>query len=634
MVGTSMSSVVCRGSKKWLAVLLVGLSLGLGSCTTKPGSKAVHVVNHSFARLDDVVTEHIDLDLEVDFRRQQIRGKASLRVSNKSATGKLFLDTRALRVQRVTLGEHEESTSFVLGDPVEHLGRPLIIDVSPETRMVSVYYETTEKATALGWLTPAQTADGTHPFLYTQGQAIQNRSWIPCQDNPGVRVTYHARIRTPPQMRAVMSAKTVASDDAMGVHEFDMPQPIPPYLIALAVGDLEFKEISGRCGVYAEPSLVAKAAWEFADAEAMMRQAEALYGPYRWERFDIIVLPPSFPYGGMENPRLTFVTPVLVAGDRSLVATIAHELAHSWSGNLVTNASWEEFWLNEGFTTYFERRILEALYGTDYMEMEAVLGFGELQESLENLREDDPDTRLHNDLSERDPDDGITWVPYEKGYLFLRMIEETVGRERWDEFLRGYFDTFAFQTMTSARFAAYLRRELVRGDRHLEGRLRIDEWVYGAGLPDNAPAIRSRAFQRVTAAVDAWKAGTPASELPTTGWSSQEWKRFIQQLPSPLDATRMRELDEAFDFTNGSNAEVLQVWLLRAVSNRYAAAYPRLESYLVGIGRIWLIGSLYRKLAETSEGFAMAKRIYAMARPGYHPMAVATVDRILAGEGG
>lgn len=608
----------------------IALMLLVQSCG--PAVEPARVSNHSFARPQEAVVTHLDLDLEIDFDEQRIRGRASLHITNRNGTDKLYLDARDLAVERVTLGESDEGTTFVLGDPVEFLGQPLVIDIEPRTSVVNVDYETADGATALDWLTPAQTAGGKHPFLYTQGQAIQNRSWIPCQDNPGVRVTYRAKIKVRPGIRVVMSAQNLSREGTEGVYEFDMPQPIPPYLIALAAGDIEFRAISDRCGVYAEPGMVDKAAWEFADTEAMMQRAEALYGPYRWDRFDIIVLPPSFPYGGMENPRLTFVTPVLVAGDRSLVSTIAHELAHSWSGNLVTNATWNDYWLNEGFTTYFERRILEELYGKEYTEMQAVLGLGELEEGLASVGPDDPDTRLRNELAGRDPDDGLTWVPYEKGYLFLRMIEETVGRERWDAFLKRYFDTFAFQTMTSSAFVSYLQDELVRGHEGLAEQLRIDEWVYGTGLPDNRPVFRSVAFENVGAAVQSWKRGTPARDLTTAEWSTQEWKQFIQQLPSPMTVEQMQSLDEAFGFTTGSNAEILQVWFLHAIDAGYEPAYDAIEQYLVAIGRIWLISAIYRKLAATPAGLEMAERIYARARPGYHPLAVATVDRILGPE--
>jgi aminopeptidase N len=617
-----------RGQSRGLCFAVVIALVVASGGTACAGGSAV-VTNHSFARSDEAVTTHLDMDIVVDFTKEQIRGRASLHIDNKTGTDKLYLDTRDLAVGRVTLGEDGKPTSFRLGKDAGYLGQALIIDIAPDTKVVNVYYETTGNAKALDWLQPSQTADGTQPFLYTQGQAILNRTWIPCQDNTGIRITYHARVRVPPGMMVVMSARNPTEKRPDGVYEFDMPQPIPPYLIAMAVGDLEFRAIGARSGVYAEPSVVEKAAWEFADTETMIELAAELYGPYRWERFDVIVLPPSFPYGGMENPRLTFLTPVLVAGDRSLVSTIAHELAHSWSGNLVTNATWSEFWLNEGFTTYFERRIMEAVYGREAADMNTILGFTELEESIADLGADHDDTRLHNDITGRDPDEGMNTIPYEKGYMFLRLIEEKVGRAKFDNFLREYFEQFAFQTMTSKKFVAHLRSQLIAGDAALEAVLRIDEWVYEPGLPDNHPQVSSTAYDRVLVAVDAFMKGEEAASLDTDRWSGQQWKQFLQKLPRPLPRERLADLEKTFGFTEKANAEVRQVWFLHAIASDYEPAYPAIERYLTDIGRIWLIGSVYRQLSSTPQGLKLAKRVFAQAKTGYHPLAVVYVERIL-----
>jgi aminopeptidase N len=425
-----------------------------------------------------------------------------------------------------------------------------------------------------------------------------------------------------------MSASNGTERSPDGVYEFEMREPIPSYLLSLAVGDIDFRPISDRAGVYAEPALVDAAAWEFADLEKMMAAAESLYGPYRWGRYDVIVLPPSFPFGGMENPRLTFITPILVAGDRSLVSVVAHELAHSWSGNLVTNASWEDFWLNEGFTTYFERRIMEALYGREVMEMQALLGRADLDEEIAELGADSPDTRLRVDLRGRSPDDDIASAPYEKGYLFLRMLEESVGRERWDEFVRGYFDAFAFQSMDTERFLAYLKAELLDGSVARTDELMVERWVYEPGIPANAPAPVSKKFEEVEAEIARFAAGTPAAELDTEGWVSQQWSHFLLQLPRSLGVEQMSGLDSAFGFSR-ANGEVRRPWFLLVIENRYAPAYPALEDFLVHVGRRWLVEGLYRKLAETPDGRAWAVEVYGKARPGYHAMTAGMVDAIL-----
>jgi len=587
------------------------------------------VRNNSYAQPDDVVMTHLALDLTVDFESEVLRGTARIEVENRTGAGRLHLDTRNLAIEDVRLEPGNTAAHYELGEAQETLGQDLSIDINASTKAVVINYATTDAAVGVDWLKPSQTAGGVHPFLYTQGESILSRTWFPCQDTPEVRFTYEATIRVPAGLMAVMSAENPQERRPDGVYHFAMPQAIPAYLVALAVGDIDFRAVSPRCGVYAEPTVVEAAAWEFADTEKMMQAAEALYGPYRWDRYDILVLPPSFPYGGMENPRLTFVTPVLVAGDRSLVATIAHELAHSWSGNLVTNATWDDFWLNEGFTVYFERRILEAVYGRDRSEMEAVLGFADLEEELGELGADNPDTRLHVDTEGRNPDDAEMIAQYEKGYLFLRNIEESVGREAWDSFLRGYFDEFAFQSMTTERFLAYLRENLLNRYAGIEGRLDIDAWVYQPGLPERRPVARSDALDRVERQITRWRDGVPAGELDTDGWNSQQWKHFVQHLPHEMTHEQMAELDAAFHFTDKANAEVTQQWLLAAIDNAYRPAYPRIESFLVGTGRIWLIRPLYMRLAESEAGRAMAEYIYAKARPGYHPLTVAAVDRVL-----
>jgi len=583
---------------------------------------------HSFARPSEVAVEHLVLDLSVDFEAHRLSGRASLRLRNQSGAGTLYLDTRDLDVQRVTLADGRTEAPFTLGDPVPHLGRALAIRIPPGTRWVNVEYATGPEAAALQWLTPAQ-AGSQLPLLFTQSEAILARTWVPCQDTPAIRQTYEATVRVPPGFLALMSAENPTAKAADGVYHFRMPQPVPSYLLALAVGDLAWKPLSSRSGVYALPATLEAAAWELADTPRMMAAAEKLYGPYRWGRYDLLVLPPSYPYGGMENPRLTFATPTILAGDRSLVSLVAHELAHSWSGNLVTNATWNDLWINEGFTVYIERRIMEALYGKDYADMLAVLGRQELEDTLREKGPESPGTRLHLDLAGRDPDDGASDVAYEKGALLLATIEAAVGRERFDRFLRGYFDAFAFQSMDSRRFVAYLETHLLDTHPGLAQSLRLDEWIHGPGLPATAIAVRSAAFARVDQAVTAFAKGSPPAQLDTKGWTTHHWLRFLRNLPQPLTPARMAELDAAFHLTGTGNDEILEAWLLLAIRNAYAPADAALERFLITIGRRKYLQPLYAELAKTPAGAETALRIYARARPGYHPVAQAAIDKIL-----
>jgi aminopeptidase N len=411
---------------------------------------------------------------------------------------------------------------------------------------------------------------------------------------------------------------------------FRMPQAIPPYLIALGVGDIAFQPLGPRSGVYAEPSVLQRAAHEFADVEKMIAAAESLYGPYRWGRYDILVLPPSFPFGGMENPRLTFATPTILAGDRSLVSLVAHELAHSWSGNLVTNATWSDFWLNEGFTSYFENRIMEALYGPERAAMLEHLGHQDLLDALRGFQDKPGETVLHINLAGRDPDDAMSAIAYDKGAAFLRMIENTVGRERWDAYLRSYFDRHAFQPMTTELFLADLRANLIQGDQQLEQRLRIDEWIRQPGLPDNVVVPRSEAFTRVEAQAKAFAGGRPAAQLQTQGWTTQEWQHFLGALPPKLSGAQLANLDRAFGFTRQGNSEILSAWLRIAVRNRHEPALPALEQFLTSQGRRKFLAPLYTELmAQGPWGQAFARRVYAQARPTYHSVATGTLDQIV-----
>ncbi len=585
---------------------------------------------HSFASPTNVVVKHLNLDIRVDFNKKQIAGKATLQIDNKTSAKELRLDTRDLTIQKVTLDKNESATKFTLGKEVKFLGRALVVDLAPETKEVNVYYNTAPTAAALQWLEPAQTAGKKKPFLFTQSQAILARSWVPCQDTPSVRMTYHAKVTVPKDLLAVMSATNNSQLSPAGIYEFDMPQPIPSYLLALAVGDIAFRPLGTRSGVYAEPTVIDKAANEFADIEKMIAAAESLYGPYRWERYDVIVLPPSFPFGGMENPRLTFATPTILAGDRSLVSLIAHELAHSWSGNLVTNATWNDFWLNEGFTNYFENRIMEAINGRNYSEMLAQLGLQGLQDEVIAISKEHPeDTRLRLELTGRDPDEGMTNIAYDKGFMFLRMIEETVGREKWDAFLRKYFDTFAFQSLTTTNFVQYLRAHLIASDKTLEDKLKIEQWIYQPGLPDNVPKIHATEFDKVEVQVKAWQSGTPAKKLQTAGWTTQHWLYFLRKLPDSMTRQQMSDLDATYGFTKTGNSEILSAWLMRAIANKYDVAYPALENFLTSQGRRKFLKPLYTELAKTVEGKEMARKIYKKARPTYHSVAYTTIDEIL-----
>jgi leukotriene A-4 hydrolase/aminopeptidase len=592
---------------------------------------------HSYANATDVRVKHIDLDWQVLFAQKVLKGTAILTVERVSRNRRapLILDTKNLNVEKVETsvnGRTYRPGKFTLAAEDKILGAALTIPLPATATRVRIHYATRPTASGVQWLEPSQTSGKKTPFMFTQSQAIHARSWIPLQDTPSVRVTYNARVRTAPNLLAVMSAANDPNTPRDGDYSFAMRQPIPSYLIALAVGDLSFKPLSARTGVYAEPSVVDKAAQEFSDTEKMVQATEKLYGPYRWERYDLLVLPPSFPFGGMENPRLTFVTPTILAGDKSLVSLVAHELAHSWSGNLVTNATWRDFWLNEGFTVYLERRIQEAVYGKPRANMEAALGLRDLHDELGRL--EDRDEILHVDLKGRDPDDGFTEVPYEKGALFLLQLEETFGRERFDQFLRSYFDHFAFQSITTEQFVSYLKSNLLDKHPDLAAKVPIDEWINNPGTPASAPKPSSPAFAQVEQQAQRWQRGEiTAAQIPVSAWSTQEWLHFLKSLPAKLDQKKMAELDQAFKLTQSGNSEIAFRWLMMSIQNAYEPAFQRVEDFLGTIGRRKFIKPLYEELAKSPEGRAFAMKIYRRARPTYHPIAVASIDEVLKWNG-
>ncbi len=592
---------------------------------------------HSYANTDAFRVRHLELDLEASFEAKRLSGVVDLFVTRVGSGAETFtLDSRDLGIRQAwwVRGPRDlVPLTFELGkrDPI--LGAPLEIELpaglDANEFTVRISYQTAPGASGLQWVEPALTADKTHPFLFTQSQAIHSRSWIPLQDTPQVRTTYRATIHVPPGMRAVMSAEnSTGAPSPDGVYRFDMPQAIPSYLIALAIGKLEFRATGARTGVFAESSIVDKAASEFSETEQMMQVGEKLFGPYRWGRYDLLILPPSFPFGGMENPRLSFITPTVIAGDRSLTALIAHELAHSWSGNLVTNATWRDLWLNEGFTDYLESRIMEAVYGEKRQAMEAVLNTVSLKDELATLPP--ADQVLAIDLRGRDPDDAFTRVPYVKGQLFITWLASRFGADTVDAFLQGYFNEFAFQSIWTEKFRAYLDANLLPKKPGAVTAAEIDEWIFAPGLPKDAVLPQSDAFDRVDVARKGWLSGkTAAKGLPGREWTTHEWVHFLQGLPPKVPLAKLAELDEAFGLTATGNAEIAFNWLRVAIRENYTPAWPRLEEYLTTIGRRRLIKPLYEDLMKTPAGAARARAIYQKARPNYHPIATTTLDPIV-----
>lgn len=607
------------------------LLVGLAACTApndppmpRPAAADATVDLHSHARPHEVRVRHVALDLDLDFAQRCVRGRCTLDLVRLDRQAPLWLDADGLVIAAVRTADAAATPlRFELGARDPLLGQALRIDLAADVDRIAIDYATVPGAPgAMQWLAPAQTSSNA-PFLFTQGQAILTRTWIPLQDSPGVRVTWEATIRAPAGLRPLMSATARGGSAATG-YTFAMERPVPSYLIALACGDLQERAISGRCAVWAEPAVVDRAAREFEDMERMVAACEELFGAYRWGRYDVLVLPASFPFGGMENPCLTFATPTILAGDKSLVALIAHELAHSWSGNLVTNATWRDFWLNEGFTVYLEQRIMEHVYGAERARMEIALEMRELANELRSLPA--PDQVLHIDLAGRNPDDGMTSVPYQKGAALLRRLEQVHGRARFDAFLRGYFDAHAFQSITTATFVAWLQRELLDPAPELAQKVDVRAWIEGTGLPADAPVPTAAGFAAVDGAIERVRGGGAIG--PVDGWSTQHWLRFLDGVAG-ADRDLLARLDAERHFTTSGNAEILCKWLTCAIAADYEPALPRLEQFLLEVGRRKFLKPLYEALLQRPDGRARALQIYERARERYHVVAVRSLDELL-----
>ncbi len=602
--------------KKLITLCLLSIML---SCQKKEVASVYHFVKdvHSFSKPNDAVVKHLDLDIKVDFESQTISGKATWTIENTSKGNEIIFDENTLNITKVTLGDEEKETKFSLGTEVEFHGQPLHIQIEPNTTKVNIYYNTTKDAVALQWLKPEQTADKKKPFLFSQGETIWSRTWIPCQDSPGIRFTYNAKVSVPKDLMAVMSAVNPQQKNENGIYKFKQDKAIPSYLMAIAVGDIGFKSIDPRTGVYAEQSVLDKAAAEFSELGKMVYAAEKLFGPYRWGRYDVLVLPPSFPYGGMENPNLTFLTPGVIAGDKSLTSLLAHELGHSWSGNLVTNATWNDVWLNEGFTTYVEHRIGEEIFGIKEAKMQDVLSRKSLYDNMAEYGANNPDTQLKVNVDGKNADDCLSDIPYEKGYAFLQTVESIVGRESFDKFITDYFNGHAFQSITTEDFLSYFNEKLIKGDKALAAKIKAEEWIYKPDIPSNITKPVSEDFNAIDQIQKTWRQ-TGIKGLSAKIKSTNEKQHFIDYLPQDLSEKEMAAIDTEFNFTQGGNFVIKRQWFVIAIRQQYKPAYEAIEQFMIATSRTGSLQMLYKEMVKTPQGKVWAQRIFEKAKSGYH----------------
>jgi leukotriene-A4 hydrolase len=591
------------------------------------------IMNHSYSNYYDVIPRHLNWKANINFEKKIIEATAIWHFENKSKSNKIILDIANLEIQEVLIGNVK--TNFEIGNYDSVLGSSLTFKIQPTDSIVAIKYTTTANSAALQWLTPQQTASKSMPYLFTQCEAINARSVFPCWDVPAVRITYDAQVQVPKGMLCVMSADNPVAKNENGLYNFSMKIPIPTYLIALSCGNIQYKAINNMCGVYSEPNVIEKAAKELSDIPKMIAAAEAIGGSYSWGRYDVVIQPPSFPIGGMENPKLTFATPTILAGDKSLISLIAHELAHSWSGNTVTNATWNDLWLNEGFTTYFERRIMEKITDTTYTDMLWELSYQDMMADINDLGATNLDTRLYVNTQGRDPEDAFSNIPYEKGAHLLWLIEKTVGRNVFDKFLIGYFKTNAYKPFTTAMAITYFDNNLWNQNPEWKKTVGFEEWIYEPGIPKNCPRPGTTRFAKVNEAITNFVQNK--TNVNTAGingnWSTHEWLQFLRKMPRPCTELQMKTLDKQYELTQTSNSEIAFEWFLMSLESNYKSAYPNIESFLMRVGRKKFVVPLYKAMVKQEnkidEQFKMAHAIFAKAKGNYHPATTKAVTEAL-----
>ncbi|KAG0053628.1 Leukotriene A-4 hydrolase [Gryganskiella cystojenkinii] len=606
----------------------------------------------SQSNLDEAKTNHIHLDLTVDFDAKILSGSAELEIEAiADSVSKVVLDTSFIDVRAASVAG--QSLNFKLQERNEKHGSALEIQLAQAINKgdrikLIVEYATTKDCTACQWLEPSQTVGKQHPYLFTQCEAIHARSLLPCQDSPSIKLTYSANITTP--LRALMSAVPVGEESQANgrkTFKFEQKTRIPSYLIALAVGNLEGREIGPRSTVWTEPEVLESAAWEFVDTENFIRTGEELLTPYDWGRYDLLVLPASFPYGGMENPCLTFVTPSLLAGDRSLVDVVAHEIAHSWMGNLVTTENWEHFWLNEGFTIFVERKILGRMRSKEHSEFSAILGYKALQESVDLYGKDHPFTALRPCLRGEDPDDAFSRVPYEKGFNLLYYLEKHLGGPSvFEPYLRAHVQEFAGRSINTDDWKAFLYSfmEKTFGQEKVNLLNKVDwsTWLDGTGMPPVENKFDDTLARTCTCLCKKWddsRSNHQSSPAPGT-FSSADVAEFsstqkvvflekVAELEPALPHGHLEKMDELYELTRVKNSEIRLRWHLLCLKANYEKIYPEVADFASTMGRMKFCRPLLRSLFHAKNGAELAKKTFLEHKSFYHPIAAGMIAKDL-----
>ncbi|KKZ59642.1 leukotriene A-4 hydrolase [[Emmonsia] crescens] len=595
-------------------------------------------------------TTHTTVNFDILFDKQQLTGNVihQLKSLTNSESREVILDSSFLNIHHVKVDGKQNK--FELLPRQEPYGSALKIPLAEgvalgKTVDIDISVETTEKCTALQWLTPAQTSTQKHPYMFTQCQAIHARSIFPCQDTPDVKAVIDFNITSPLPVIAsgvpIRDSSSPSSESNNKVYKFHQKVPIPAYLFAIASGEIAEAPIGPRSRVAASPDKLDECKWELeADTEKFMQAIDKIIFPYIWGEYNVLILPPSFPYGGMENPIFTFATPSLISKDRQNVDVIAHELAHSWSGNLVTNASWEHFWLNEGWTTYLERRILAAVHGEPYRHFSAIIGWKALTESVERFGNDHEFTKLIVDLKGKDPDDAFSSIPYEKGFIFLFYLENLIGKGKFDRFIPHYFTKYKELSLDSYEFKSTIL-DFFSSDSEAHALLTSldwDKWFYGPGLPPK-PDFDTSLVDIVYDLAQKWRitpeSGFTPAATDVKGLTANQLVVFLEQVllfEKPLSAEQSKLMGDVYGLVKSENAEVSNLYFQVGLKAGDKGIIEPTATLLASIGRMKYVRPLYRALEKLDRNIAI--EIFEKNKDFYHPICRNLVKKDLFGDKG
>ncbi|KAK8081894.1 leukotriene A-4 hydrolase/aminopeptidase [Apiospora saccharicola] len=566
------------------------------------------------------LTKHTTVNFKINFEKQRLEGSVSLDLESLTdkESNEIILDTTSLDISSVKLNAAD--LKWELKQAVAPYGSPLHITVPEGAQKgavvkLDIAVTTTKDCTGLQWMTPAQTGNKKHPYVYSQCQAILARSILPCQDTPDVKSTFTFNITSP--LPVVASGVPVPSDNSgegERLFRFEQKVPIPSYLFALASGDIATAPIGKRSVVAAGPEAIKAAQWELEDdMDKFLDVAQNLIFDYQWGEYNVLVLPPSFAYGGMENPIFTFATPTIISGDRQNVDVIAHELSHSWSGNLVTSCSWEHFWLNEGWTTYLERRIGAAIHGGPQFDFSAIIGWKALEDTVKLFGEDHEFTKLIISHKGVDPEDAFSTVPYEKGFHFLWYLERLVGREQFDKFIPHYFQTWARKSLDSYEFkATFLNYFNEHGTDEIKQKVAQIPWeekFHQPGLPPK-PEFDTSYVDSCMALAEKWKSSDYKPGLKDIeSFNSNQTLVFLQAVQdfSPcLSVERAQLLGSAYNISSSKNVELKTAYYGISLRAGDRDAFPGIVELLGEVGRMKFVRPLYRQLVKLDRDLAVA----------------------------